>query len=54
MLFGGDGTHCFAKKTNRDYEKENPPQFLKKYLRQSQLSTSKTEPKKVKMNPNME
>ena len=22
MLFGGDGTHCFARKTNRDYEKK--------------------------------
>ena len=21
-LFGGDGTHCFARKTSRDYEKE--------------------------------
>ena len=21
MLFGGDGTHCFARKTSRDYEK---------------------------------
>ena len=24
MLFGGDGTHCFARKTSRDYEKEKP------------------------------
>ena len=23
MLFGGDGTHCFARKTTRDYRKEN-------------------------------
>ena len=23
MLFGGDGTHCFARKTSRDYEKKN-------------------------------
>ena len=22
MLFGGDGTHCFARKTRRDYEKK--------------------------------
>ena len=22
MLFGGDGTPCFARKTSRDYEKE--------------------------------
>ena len=33
MLFGGDGTHCFARKTSRDYEKPSP--FLKKFLRQS-------------------
>ena len=31
MLFGGDGTHCFAWKTSRDYEKRSP--FLKKFLR---------------------
>ena len=54
MLFGGDGTHCFARKTNRDYEKEKPIPFLKKFLRQSQLSTSEHEQKKVKMSPNME
>ena len=24
MLFGGDGTHCFARKTSRDYKKEKP------------------------------
>ena len=27
MLFGGDGTHCFARKTKRDYEKEKPSPF---------------------------
>ena len=36
MLFGGDGTHCFARKTSRDYEKEKPSPFLKKFLHQSQ------------------
>ena len=41
MLFGSDGTHCFARKTSRDYEKEKPSPFLKKFLRQSQTSTSK-------------
>ena len=35
MLFGGDGTHCFAIKTSCDYEKEKPSPFLKKFLRQS-------------------
>ena len=54
MLFGGDGTHCFAKKTKHDYEKEKPSPFLKKFLRQSQPSTSEPEPKKVKTSPNME
>ena len=24
MLFGGDGTHCFARKTSSDYEKPSP------------------------------
>ena len=27
MLFGGDGTHCFARKTSRDYEKRNHLHF---------------------------
>ena len=54
MLFGGDGTHCFARKTSRDYEKEKPSPFLKKFLRQSEPCTSEPEPKKVKMSPNME
>ena len=54
MLFGGDGTHCFERKTNRDYKKERPSPILKKFLRQSQLRTSELEPKKVKMSPNME
>ena len=47
MLFGGDGTHCFARKTNRDYEKEKPSLFLRKFLRQSQSSTYKLETKNV-------
>ena len=53
MLFGGDGTHCFPKETSRDYEKK-PSRFLKKFFRQPDPSTSELEPKKVKMNPNME
>ena len=52
MLFGGDGTHCFARKTSHDYERPSP--FLKKFLRQSQPSTSKPVPKKDKSSPNME
>ena len=52
MLFGGDGTHCFARKTSRDYEKPSP--LLEKFLRQSQPSTSEPEPKNVKTSPKME
>ena len=54
MLFGGDGTHCFARKTSRDYEKEKPSPFLEKFLHQSQPSTSEREPKKDNSSPNME
>ena len=45
MLFGGDGTHCFARKTSRDYEKEKPSPFLKNFLRQSQPSKSEPAPR---------
>ena len=51
MLFRGDGTHCFAKKSSRDYEKEKPSLFLKNFVRQSQPSTSEREPKKDKSSP---
>ena len=54
MLFGGDGTHCFSRKTNHDYETEKPSPFLMKFIRQSQPSTSEPEQKKVKTSPNME
>ena len=47
MLFGGHGTHCFARKRSRDYEKEKPSPFLKKFLRQSQPSTPEPEPKRL-------
>ena len=53
-LFGGDGAFCFARQMSRDYEKEMPSPFLKKFLRQSQPSTSEPEPKYVQMSPNME
>ena len=46
MLFGGDGTQCFARRTSSDYEKPSP--FLKKFLRQSQPSASEPETKKLK------
>ena len=48
MLFGGDGTHFFARKTSRDYEKEKPSPFLKKFLRQSQPSKSEPHQKWLK------
>ena len=50
-LFGGDGTHCFARKTSRDYEKENPSPFLRKLLRQSDPSASEPEPRKAEVIP---
>ena len=50
MLFGSNGTHCFAKRTRRDCEKEKPSPFSKKFLRQSQPTTSEPEPK-VKVIP---
>ena len=53
MLFGGDGTHCFARKTSHDYEKEKPSQFSKKFLRQFQPSISEPEPKKAEVVPFM-
>ena len=51
MLFGGDGTHWFARKTSRDYEKEKPSQFSKKIFRHSQLSTSEPETKETEFFP---
>ena len=54
MLFGGDDTYCFVRKTSRDYEKEKSSLVLKKFLRQSQPSTSELETKKGKSSPNLE
>ena len=53
MLFGGNGTHCFAIKTSRDYENEKPFPFLKNFLHPSQPSTSEPEPIKVEVIPFM-
>ena len=53
-FFGGDGTHCFARKTSRDCKKEKPSLFFKKFLRQSQPRTPDPGQKKVKKNPNKE
>ena len=52
MLLGGDGTHCFigfAGKMSRDYEKEKPSRFLRKFLRPSEPSTSEPETKKAEV-----
>ena len=54
MLFGGKRTHFFARSMSRDYEKEKPSPFLKKFLRQSQPSSSEHEPKKVERSPKKE
>ena len=53
MLFCGDDTHGFARKTNRDYDEEKPSPFLKEFLRQSQPSTSEPEPKEAEIYPFM-
>ena len=53
MLFGRDGTHCFARKTSCDYEKEKPSPFLRKFIRHSDPSTSESEPKKAEVIPFM-
>ena len=47
MLFGGDGTHYFARKTSSDYEKPSP--FLKKFLRQSQPNLNQKRLKRVQI-----
>ena len=52
LLFGSDGTHCFARKTC-DYEKGKPSPFLNKILGQSQPSTSESETKKSEALPFM-
>ena len=49
MLFGGDGTHCFARKKSRAYKKEELSSFLTKFLYQSQPSTSEPEPWKAEV-----
>ena len=53
MLFGCDGTHCFARNMSHDYKKEKPSPYLKKFLHQSDSSTSEPEPKKAEFVPFM-
>ena len=48
VLFGGGGTHCFARKTNRGYTNKKPYPFLKIFLRQSQSATPEPEQKAEK------
>ena len=52
-MFGGNGTHCFAKKTSRDQPQEKPSPFLEnsgqsqsskpRYIIQEELNISKVE-----------
>ena len=49
MMFGGDGTNCFARKTSRDYEKEKPSPISRNYLGQSESNTPEPKPKKAKI-----
>ena len=51
-MVGGDGTHYFARKASRDYEKPSP--FLEKFLQQSNPSTYEPEPEMGKSNSNIE
>ena len=53
MLVGCDGTHCFKGKTNRDYGKEKPARFLRKFIHQSDSSTPKSESTKANFFPFM-
>ena len=45
-LCGVDGTHCFAGKTSRDYQKQTSL-FLQKFFHQSLSSTLEIEPQKA-------
>ena len=51
LVFSGDGTNCFARKTSGDYEKEKPSQSLRTFFCQSQPSTTEPDPKKIKVFP---
>ena len=53
ILFGGDGTHYFARTTSRDYRKGKPLPFSKIFFHQSQPSASEPEPEKVEIIPFM-
>ena len=46
MLFGGDGTYRFVRKTSLDYEIDKPSPFSKTYLDQLQSNTTEREQKK--------
>ena len=52
MLFGGDGTHCSARKTSRGYKKKPSP-YLKRFIRQSDPSASEPEPENAEVIPFM-
>ena len=46
LCSGGNGTHCFARKMSRDYEKRKPSPFLRNFFCQSQSSTPEILPRK--------
>ena len=46
--FGGDATHCFAKKTSPNYKKEKTMSNFEEVSPQITTSTPEPEPKKIK------
>ena len=50
LLFGGDGTPCFAKKTSSVNGKKRLSRFSEKFFRKSQSSMNELEPKEGQRN----
>ena len=53
MLFGGDGTRCFARKTSRYYEERKTIPIFEKIPPPITISTLEPQPEKVKIIPLM-
>ena len=53
MLFGGAGTHCFARKMSRDYEKEKPSPFFEEVTPPITIKHTRTRAKNAETNPFM-
>ena len=51
ILFGGDGTHCFARKTTRDYGEEKPSHCWSNFCANHNQAHTNLNQKKVTMNP---